>query len=170
MKHTAPFPMLKPVLYTLLMASLMYSCGSIKSITKGKRTSMHQSAYAKKMDGAVQTAMDYQGTKYQYGGMSKKGIDCSGLVCNSYKSQGITLPRRARDMATKGKKISLKAVQKGDLLFFKAKKRYIDHVGMVISPLNGVEFIHSTSSKGVIISDLNSKYWKKRFVQARRIQ
>ena len=75
-------------------------------------------------------------------------------------------------MAKRGRKISLSNVKKGDLLFFRTvnSKRRINHVGLITSIKNGqILFIHSTSSKGVIVSALSQKYWKNAFVKATSI-
>jgi cell wall-associated NlpC family hydrolase len=114
----------------------------------------------------------FKGTKYKFGGTTKKGMDCSGVVYVAYKKENIQLPRVSKDMAKKGKKISLKEARKGDLLFFRTHKssRKINHVGLIISVKNKqIKFIHSTSSKGVIISSLSQKYWKNAFVKATKV-
>jgi cell wall-associated NlpC family hydrolase len=75
-------------------------------------------------------------------------------------------------MAKRGNKISLKNVVKGDLLFFKTgnKRNSINHVGLIVSIKNkNIQFIHATSSKGVITSWLNEDYWHKAFFEARKI-
>ena len=74
-------------------------------------------------------------------------------------------------MAKRGKKTSLNNVKKGDLLFFRTHKiRRINHVGLVISHKKGqIRFLHATSSRGVIVSSLSEKYWKKAFVKAAKI-
>ncbi|TNJ44724.1 C40 family peptidase [Tamlana fucoidanivorans] len=117
-------------------------------------------------------AKQFQGVKYRWGGTTKAGIDCSGLIYESFKSQDITLPRISRDMAKKGKKIALKKVHTGDLLFFKTgnRRNSINHVGLIVAIRNNdIEFIHASTKKGVIISHLNEIYWLKAFHEARRI-
>ena len=98
-------------------------------------------------------------------------MDCSGLVYSAFKAEGVLMPRVSRDMAKKGKKVSLKNVTKGDLVFFRTNgRKTINHVGLVIEAEKGeLMFIHSTTSKGVIISSLNESYWKNAFVEVRRI-
>jgi cell wall-associated NlpC family hydrolase len=99
-------------------------------------------------------------------------MDCSGLVYVSFKKEQITLPRVSRDMAKKGKLIPVSEAKKGDLLFFKTNKNrsVINHVGLVVDSKNGeVYFIHATTSKGVIISSLHEKYWKRAFIEARKV-
>lgn len=117
-------------------------------------------------------AMQFEGTRYKFGGTTSKGMDCSGLVYVAYQKENIQLPRISRDMATQGKRISTKNVTIGDLLFFKTnrKSNRINHVGLVVDVLPGqVLFIHSTSSRGVIVSSLNEGYWNNAYVEARRI-
>ncbi|MFG6686264.1 C40 family peptidase [Mariniflexile sp. HNIBRBA6329] len=120
----------------------------------------------------VDYAKQFKGVKYKFGGATRDGMDCSGLVFESFRAFGVILPRISRDMAKQGDKISLKNIQEGDLLFFKTMNRRndISHVGLVVTSENGdIEFIHSTTSLGVITSRLSEKYWDSAFVEARRI-
>lgn len=122
-------------------------------------------------DKIIKKALSYKGTKYKYGGMSKSGMDCSGLMLVSYKSQNINLPRSSYDQSKEGKKIAVSKAQKGDLVFFKTtRKNRITHVGLVIENRKGeVRFIHSSTSRGVMVSSLKEGYWKNAFVEARRL-
>jgi cell wall-associated NlpC family hydrolase len=75
-------------------------------------------------------------------------------------------------MAEEGKKIRVRDVEKGDLLFFKTNKRAkrINHVGMVVAVENNeIKFIHASSSRGVTVSSLREGYWNQAFVKATRI-
>ncbi|HMC00159.1 MAG TPA: C40 family peptidase [Flavobacteriaceae bacterium] len=120
----------------------------------------------------VDYAKQFDGVKYKYGGTTKKGMDCSGLITSSFGSENIILPRTTSDLSVTGNWIDLKKVQKGDLLFFATRKnsRKVNHVAIVTEVRTGyVEFIHSTTSAGVIISNLAERYWYFAFVQARRI-
>ena len=98
-------------------------------------------------------------------------MDCSGLVYTAFQKENITLPRISRDMAKKGILISFKDIEEGDLVFFKTSSRNtINHVGLVVEAKHGeVKFIHSTTRAGVIISSLDEDYWKKAFVEVRRV-
>lgn len=124
-------------------------------------------------DQIINYAKTFEGVRYRWGGTDKSGMDCSGLVFESFKTHDIYLPRISRDMAKKGVEIKLKETQKGDLLFFKtgkSRRNAINHVGLVIEiKNNAIYFIHSTTSKGVIISSLNDDYWKSSFTEVRRI-
>lgn len=164
--------------------SLLTACGSSKKSTSS-RTKIHKtiskktaSKSEKKSSGnkttsnIIKTAKTFEGTKYKFGGTTKKGMDCSGLVYVAYGKEGVKLPRVSRDMAKQGKAVSLKKVIKGDLLFFKTgkSKNRVNHVGIVTKVSKGeIFFIHASTTLGVINSSLNESYWKKTFVEARRI-
>lgn len=120
----------------------------------------------------IDFAKQFEGVKYKFGGTTKKGMDCSGLVYETFKAFDISLPRISRDMAKEGVKVYIDDIKEGDLLFFKTtkKKNTISHVGLVITALPGnIEFIHSTTNQGVIISSLAERYWYYSFAEARRI-
>ncbi|WP_272021827.1 C40 family peptidase [Olleya namhaensis] len=120
----------------------------------------------------INRAKSFEGVRYKYGGTTKKGMDCSGLLYTAFGSENVDLPRTSSAMAQQGDWIDVKEVEEGDLLFFATKRnsRSINHVGLVTSSRPGrVEFIHSSTSKGVMTSLLSERYWYFAFVQARRI-
>ena len=99
-------------------------------------------------------------------------MDCSGLVYVSLKENDIVFPRVSYQMAEEGKRIKVADVQKGDLLFFKTSKggKRINHVGLVVDVQgDDIKFIHSTTSRGVIVSSLREGFWNYSFVKATRI-
>ncbi len=137
--------------------------------TDNSSSTINYSTVAKKV---VENAKEFDGVRYKYGGTSKKGMDCSGLVYTSFNKENISVPRTTKDLAKTGEWIDLKEVQKGDLLFFATKKnsRNINHVGIVTdSRIGNVEFIHASTSNGVMVSNLAERYWYFAFVQARRV-
>ena len=120
-------------------------------------------------DKIVAMALSFEGYPYRFGGTTERGMDCSGVIYTAYVSEKILLPRVSREMAAKGQEVSLEHVKKGDLLFFKTpwNKHHINHVGLVVDVKdNEVFFIHSTTSKGVIISKMSEDFWKKTFLKA----
>ncbi|MEM6684590.1 MAG: C40 family peptidase [Bacteroidota bacterium] len=169
--------MIRKLLFVFL-AVVTVSCGSSKKVTSSLKTSKSTTVVkttkknASKASAIVKTAMTYKGTRYKYGGTTKKGMDCSGLMYTAFGAHKVSLPRVSYQQATQGKRIKLNTVQKGDLLFFQTNKnrKRINHVGLVVSHKSGIiKFIHSTSSKGVLVSSLDERYWKNAFTEARRV-
>lgn len=109
---------------------------------------------------------DWKGTRYQYGGMSRSGVDCSGFVYLTYQNKlGQSVPRTTLQQARVGVPVSRHALQVGDLVFFKTgdKDR---HVGIF---LGDSRFLHASTSKGVTISNLNNRYWASNYWMAKRV-
>ena len=116
----------------------------------------------------VDTAKKYLGYPYVWGGMSPAGFDCSGFVNYVYKLCGYSMSRVASAIYyNNGTHVDKANLQPGDLVFFSNSSDSVGHVGIYIS---GSQFIHSSSSSvGVIISDLNSSYYQSHYVGAKRI-
>ena len=119
----------------------------------------------------VDFALENLGVKYRYGGTTKAGMDCSGLVFTTFNNFDISLPRTSAAMATQGEKIPTKKAQVGDLIFFKTNgSKNINHVGIITEVNNdAIKFIHSSTQKGVIISSTAEPYYDKNFVQINRV-
>ena len=162
-------------LYFIPVVLLLIACGSkgpkTVSTTTTTTTTSSTSSNAK-AEQIIDYALSFEGVKYRYGGTSRSGMDCSGLIFTSFDQAGLQLPRVSRDMAARGVAISLAEIVPGDLLFFKTDKssNRINHVGLIVSRKgNSIRFIHATTSRGVIVSDLTENYWRKAFVGARRV-
>lgn len=110
----------------------------------------------------------WAGTRYVLGGTTKRGVDCSGFTQVTYQELfGKSLPRMTVDQAKVGKKIAREQLKTGDLVFFNTGRGPNGkHVGIYVK--NG-EFLHASTKKGVIYSNLNNPYWNKAFWQARRL-
>lgn len=174
-------------IYILLLTVLLTGCFAKKKTTYSKtktltvkssdekpvddRVSKKELPKNRKAEKVIETAMTFSGVKYKYGGETKKGMDCSGLIFVALNENDISFPRVSHQMANQGKRIKIKEVKKGDLLFFKTSKRgkNINHVGLVVDVGNEIRFIHSTTSRGVIVSSLREGYWNSAFVKATRI-
>lgn len=124
------------------------------------------------IDNILKEASTYLGTPYRMGGMTRSGIDCSAFVLSVFGSvAGINLPRVSSDQAQQGETVEKSNLEKGDLLFFQTVGRRISHVGIVqdITPEGEIKFIHASTSKGVIVSSLNERYWGARYKFAKRV-
>ncbi|GAB3017572.1 hypothetical protein GCM10027051_23040 [Niabella terrae] len=110
---------------------------------------------------------EWYGTRYRYGGTTKKGVDCSAFVravCQD--AFDIYLPRTAREQYRAVRRISTTELKEGDLVFFNTTGG-VSHVGMY---LRNNKFVHASSSRGVIVSDLYDAYYISRFLGGGRIK
>ncbi len=124
-------------------------------------------------DIAIEKARTFLGTKWKYAGNDERGIDCSGLICTSFAAAGKTVPRTTWTLKESSNEINIDEVVKGDLLFFAtgSNKKRLNHVGLVVNVTPAeVQFIHSSTSKGVIISSLNEPFWLGSYLSAGRFE
>nr|WP_252724474.1 SH3 domain-containing C40 family peptidase [Vibrio hepatarius] len=126
----------------------------------------------------VKLSKSFIGTPYTWGGRSSFGFDCSGFVQEMYKAIGVYIPRDSGPQSKWGGliQVSQSSLKPGDLLFFGNKK--VTHVGLFLSKSEGnLLFINATVADNdgnnapyLQISDLNSKYWSKLFIEAKRLK
>lgn len=111
----------------------------------------------------VEVAKKYIGVPYVWAGSTPEGFDCSGFTGYVLKEVGKNLPRISADQYNDSRKVKRKNVKPGDLVFF-SNGSGVSHVGIIISSENDqLKMIHASTSKGVIISDIdNSTYWQNR--------
>ncbi|MDT0558483.1 C40 family peptidase [Ichthyenterobacterium sp. W332] len=169
---------MKTFIQVLIILFCFFSCGSSKRASERKTVSTKTERSTSsikpnaKTTAIINTAEDFKGVRYKYGGTTKRGMDCSGLLYVAFREHGVSIPRVSSDMAKQGDWIDIKAIKPGDLVFFATKKnsRRINHVGLVTNVRgDDIQFIHSTTSKGVITSSIKERYWYLAYVQARRL-
>ena len=112
------------------------------------------------------------GTRYVYAGKNPKGFDCSGFVFFVMNKYGISVPGPSRSQEKYGKPVSPSSAQTGDLIFFRRDKNgEVFHVAIVYAnDKNGLQVIHSTSSRGVVLDNIsNNTYWKPKISTGRNV-
>lgn len=116
----------------------------------------------------VREARKWIGTPYRYGGQTRAGTDCSGLTMVLFEDvYGIKLPRSSAMQREYALPIGEREMQPGDLVFFcTAGGPQVSHVGLYIG---SGRMIHASTSRGVIESALDEKYYKQRFHSAGRV-
>lgn len=117
----------------------------------------------------IQEAETYLGTPYAWGGMSRKGVDCSGLMVLAFQSANQKIARVSGDQAKGGRAVARSDLKRGDLLFFSSRQAgVIGHTALAVEVKNGsVKFIHAANS-GVRYDYLESAHWSKLYICARR--
>lgn len=136
---------------------------------KGSKTTTVED---KKRQEIVAYAKKQLGANYRTGGKNPNGFDCSGFTSYVLKKFDVEIPSVSRSQATTGKKVNLKDAQPGDLVFFKrTAASKVFHVALVVNNgKDGMEVIHSTSSRGVVIDNITkSSYWKPKIASSRDV-
>ncbi|WP_374166099.1 C40 family peptidase [Arcticibacter sp. MXS-1] len=114
-----------------------------------------------------QFVYDWIGTPYRLGGDTKRGIDCSGFAYEVYeKVFNTVIGNNSRNIFSMVNPVSKDELQEGDLVFFKIRSRAISHVGVY---LGNNKFAHASSSRGVMISNLNESYWQRYYYKGGRL-
>jgi len=112
-------------------------------------------------------AYGFLGIRYRFGGSSRSGIDCSSFVQQVFREMEVSLPRTAREQFAEGNEVPHGDLQKGDLVFFRTYASYPSHVGIY---LGNSRMIHASSrDRRVVISTMNTPYYRSRFIGAKRI-
>ncbi len=185
-KTTSNFQKILIPIISITISMATWSCKSSSSVSANKQNYINSTKTNHKPDDnknrplpaaaklpvqktLVTQARTWLGTPYQWGGQTKDGADCSGFVMELYKQAiGVKMPRNSRKQNEYCMPIPTEQLAVGDLLFFASPKSNgeIAHVGMYIGDNM---MIHSSSSRGVIESDLGQKYYKQYFYGAGRI-
>ena len=141
----------------IIVAFLLNACSS-------QKVGVYDDLNRKKMEKSFQK---YEGTPYRWGGTEPgKGVDCSGFTSGVYQDQGVNIPRTSRDQYKVGEEVSKDELQFGDLVFFDTLGKGVSHVGVYTMDN---QMMHASSTKGVTEVDMNTDYWNKRYIGARRL-
>ncbi len=159
----------------IVAATLLAACSSKKqaiTITEKPRRITSEEVISSTDDQIAQLiseARKWIGTPYRYGGNSRSGTDCSGMIMELFKKvYNIKLPRSAAMQQSYARKIERKDLGAGDLVFFNTGKsnNKVSHVGLYIG---GGRMIHASSSRGVMESGLEERYWQRTYHSSGRI-
>lgn len=170
-------PFLKNIRLITLVTSigcyLVCACAPLQPLKTPPAHTKSDTTYAgvedsrKILDLLYQQVEAWEGTPYRLGGLSKKGIDCSGFVYTTYLTRFNTrLPRNTHQQSKVGDSVFKKDLRAGDLIFFRIGYS-TRHVGIYLE--NNL-FAHASKSRGVMISRLQDTYWSKRYWKAIRIK
>jgi probable lipoprotein NlpC len=168
------------ILFLVLMSTsvLVGACGSSSGLQKNSTSKKEASKWVPAMSRSAGISevrtfnrlksayIQWQGTPYLWGGDNRNGIDCSAfmqVIFKDYLNQ--PLPRTTVEQMKVGKKIRKKWANIGDLVFFKTGATTY-HVGVMVDDRY---FLHAGTSRGVMISDIQDRYWSARYLMARKV-
>ncbi len=158
----------------IILALLLFACNKSNNVivenTSSPKEKIIQDKYSELLEVNPVEIQNYTlysfidewiGTKYQYGGMSKSGVDCSGF-CNILYNEiyNKQLPRTTSEISNQVKAVSKEKLQEGDIVVFNIANRKNSHVGIY---LKNNKFIHASTSSGVVISSLENPYYVKSY-------
>lgn len=167
---------MKHLLYTFLIAVFFTACKPTTTIITSKKensTKSEKRRTGRLIKQLIDSATDNIGVRYKYGGTTNAGFDCSGLISTIFSCYNISIPHSSYEQSKLGMIINQdrEEAKKGDLIFFKTNgESQINHVGIVIEVDDDeIKFIHTSGSKGVIISSTKESYYQRTFAQLNRI-
>ncbi len=155
----------KPIVKTkkAIQTSTLPTNASVTTVKTTKKLSSSEKEIKKKLDEAFR---DWKGIPYVLGGSSYSGVDCSSFMQIVFEDYfGAKLPRTTAEQLKVGKSIKRNKIEIGDLIFFKTGRKTL-HVGVAVS--NG-EFMHASTSSGVMISGIEERYWADAYLTTRRL-
>ena len=124
------------------------------------------SAMRNRGEAVARFALSLRGTRYRYGGATRDGFDCSGLVFYAHRQLGLEVPRTSREQAEEAEEIKPRKLRPGDLVFFRIDSRRVNHVGIYIGERR---FVHAPGAgKPVTINSLDDEFYAESFASAGR--
>lgn len=166
----------------VVAVSLLTGCKSSRNSTRGSGVSYDPRIDRVTLEECLQEVEDpmaraliseaegWLGTRYVYGGASKQGTDCSGLVMSVFNNVcELKIPRTTRDQVRYCTPVARNKMQPGDLVFFAPGKSQesVSHVGLYIGK---GRMIHASSSRGVMVSGFDAGYWGERYFTGARVE
>ena len=162
----------KPFLFLLLLILCGTTCCTLLSPGGSSSAGVAYNRNDQLRKDVVKFARQQLGARYKYGGRTPKGFDCSGLTHYVMGNYGITLSPNSAMQSSEGKPIDLRKARAGDLVFFKRSKLgKVFHVALIVANNSeGIQVVHSTSSRGVILENITkSSYWAPKIWTSRSV-
>lgn len=156
------------VIISMALLCIYSSCGIAGRTAVGSGPSSPGTSYALSniQNELYRAHEEWKGTPYVLGGSGINGVDCSSFIQIIFDRHfGVRMPRNTRDQIREGQGVRRNSVRPGDLIFFRTTRSDL-HVGIA---LNAHEFLHASTSSGVMISSMNQRYWAARFLGVRRV-
>ena len=165
-----PFPQicrLAPYVLVLVLAINVVGCASTSSTSTSPASDAAPTLSVSEAEDRLHAAAErWEGTPHEWGGTTRRGVDCSGLVQSIYADAfGYQVPRTTDQQVEWGRFVERDDLKPGDLVFFRPGSGQ-RHVGIYVS--DG-QFLHASSSDGVRLSPLDRSYWVERWWQGRRL-
>jgi len=163
---------MKTLLILILIASVIASCRSYPRYRTQSSVTPRDQTAGKQLttDDYLRFSMilqEYLGRPYKSRSSYGEGLDCSLFTLEVYRRFNRTmLPRTSSEQYLEGRVVPRTRLKYGDLVFYKTDRKQIGHVGIYV---NKNEFIHASTTRGVIISNMSEDYWSRRYIGARRI-
>lgn len=161
----------------LIFSLIITSCKSKKAVVKDNKaddkvsvvsTKLNLSEKEVKKNPLYSFVSEWYGAPYKYGGCSKWGVDCSCFTGLLYqKVYGTSIERNASSIYKECKRVKQSKLKEGDFVFFKIGSKSVSHVGVY---LKDNKFVHASTSRGVIINDLNEDYYRKHFYEGGKLK
>lgn len=143
----------------IMLAMCFFCLASLYSVTASASTINY--------DQLLPIAKKYIGVPYKWAGNSDSGFDCSGYIHKVFSEMNIKLPRTTGELFNEGTFVAKDNLRVGDLVFFNTSGKGVSHAGIYIG---SNQFIHASTSKGVMISNVDDPYYyKSRYIGARRV-
>ncbi|MEF1282494.1 NlpC/P60 family protein [Vibrio sp. M250220] len=156
-------------LNAIILTTLLTACSSSPQQESQPASATYLAPNASQLairESLIKVYDQWEGVPYRLGGSSLNGVDCSAFVQTAFQqAMGIQLPRTTLDQVKVGTEIAYSQATIGDLVFFKTAPN-TRHVGVYIG---GKQFMHASTSKGVVISRLDNPYWASKYWHFRRV-
>ncbi|WP_100403439.1 C40 family peptidase [Bacillus sp. FJAT-42315] len=153
-----------------LATAMVFSAGtSVLGAAPATKVPVQQITKEQQIKNIVAYAKKLKGTPYKQGGTTTKGFDASGYVHHVFTKNKVKLARNSADIQKQGTNVELKKLKEGDLVFYNTTGKPSKKASFVGIYIGKNQFMGVTTKNGVSVIDMNNKYWKSKYLGAKRI-